>query len=127
MKNEDFLSSFQTAKNAAGKEKAFELSLRVLVKGMDNRQNKFREKTQLLSISAKEATFWLRSRVAVGSRLDLELEIPKTLILENHLRLQVSGTVIRAQEEPNRTAKKRLVCIGLDKKFKLLPKASTIN
>ncbi len=127
MKNQAFFSSLPAASPASKKEKAFELSLPVIVKGRDNQENRFREKTQLLSISAEEATLWLRSRVEVGSRIDLDLQIPKTLILENHLRLQVSGMVILIQEEPNRVGKKRLVRVRLDRKFKLLPIASTVN
>lgn len=127
MKNQTCPPSAEMPVSKAKRERAFELSLAALVKGHDAEDNKFREKTQLLSISAEEAVLWLKSRVAVGTRLDLELEIPKTLILENHLRLQVSGTVIDARGEPSRTGKKRLVSVRLDRKFKLLSTSPNIH
>lgn len=127
MKNQAFFSSNQADQGDGKRERAFELFLPVLVKGRDIEENKFKEKTQLLSISAEEAILRLRSRVAVGSRLDLDLEIPKTLILENYLRLQISGTVILSQEEPNASSRKRLVSVRLDRKFKLVPVSPNIH
>ncbi|MGQ9673503.1 MAG: hypothetical protein ACUVV5_10260 [Candidatus Aminicenantales bacterium] len=127
MRNQSVLSSLQQMNQPSKKERAFELSLPTLVKGKDSQKNKFRERTHLLSISAEQATLRLRAQVAVGSRLDLELEIPKTLILENHLRLHLSGTVILAENEPNRTGKKRLTIVRLDRRFKLLPVSLAIH
>lgn len=90
-------------------------------------ENRFREKTLIHSISAEEATVWLRSQVIVGAKLDISLDIPKTLILENSLKLQLSGTVKMAQTDSSRTGKKLLVSLQLDKKFKLLPIPPNIN
>jgi hypothetical protein len=129
MKNQENSSS-STIPGAAGagkKERAFELSLPALVTGMDVLENKFKEKTQILSISSEEATILLRSRVTVGSKLDLSLEIPKTLILESHLKLQISGTVILTQTEPAQGGKKRLVSIRLDKRFRLNSLPPSVN
>jgi len=94
---------------------------------VDALDNKFREKTQVLSISSEEATVWLRSRVMLGSKLDLALDIPKTLILENHLKLRLSGTVILMNNDSARVGKKQLVSLRLDKKFQLLPIPPSIN
>ena len=115
------------AARAGKRERAFELSLPALVTGVDVLENKFREKTQVLSISAEEATVWLRSKVILGSRLDLALDIPKTLILENHLKLRLSGTVVEAQADAARVGKKQLISVRLDKKFRLLPIPPSIN
>ncbi len=115
------------AARAGKRERAFELSLPALVTGVDALDNKFREKTQVMSISSEEATVWLRSRVMLGSKLDLALDIPKTLILENHLKLRLSGTVILLQNDSARVGKKQLVSIRLDKKFRLLPIPPSIN
>jgi hypothetical protein len=109
------------------RERAFELSLPALVTGLDALENKFREKTHLFSISSEEATVWLKSKVMVGSKLDISLDIPKTLILESHLKLRLSGTVILAQADSARVGKKQLVSVRLDKKFRLLPIPSSIN
>jgi len=115
------------AARAGKRERAFELSLPALVTGVDALDNKFREKTQVLSISSEEATVWLRSRVMLGSKLDLALDIPKTLILENHLKLRLSGTVILMNNDSARVGKKQLVSLRLDKKFQLLPIPPSIN
>lgn len=115
------------AARAGKRERAFELSLPALVTGVDALDNKFREKTQVLSISSEEATVWLRSRVTLGSKLDLALDIPKTLILENHLKLRLSGTVILMNNDSARAGKKQLVSLRLDKKFQLLPIPPSIN
>lgn len=129
MKNQGNSSSptIPAAVGAGKKERAFELSLPAQVTGVDVLENKFKEKTQILSISSEEATILLRSRVTVGSKLDLSLEIPKTLILESHLKLQLSGTVILIQTEPAQSGKKKLVSIRLDKRFRLNPLLPTLN
>lgn len=120
-------TSIQGASKAGKRERAFELSLPALVTGLDVMENRFREKTLLSSISAEEATVWLRSHVTVGAKLDIALDIPKTLILENSLKLQLSGTVKLTQPDGTRTGKKLLVSLQLDKKFKLLPIPPNIN
>jgi len=124
---EDFKPSLHGAARAGKRERAFELSLPAMVTGVDAEENRFREKTLLFSISSEEATVWLKSRVLPGSKLDVSLEIPKTLILENHLKLQLSGTVIISQAHSERNGKKQLVSLRLDKKFKLLPIPLSIN
>ena len=126
-KEEHSKPSTHGAARAGKRERAFELSLPALVTGVDALENKFREKTQVLSISSEEATVWLRSRVMVGCKLDLSLDIPKTLILENHLKLRLSGTVIFSQVDSARAGKKQIVSLRLDKKFRLLPIPSSIN
>jgi hypothetical protein len=119
--------SIHGASKAGKRERAFDLSLPALVTGLDAMDNRFREKTLITSISAEEATVWLRSHVTVGAKLDISLDIPKTLILENSLKLQLSGTVRLAQMDSTRPGKKRLVALDLDKKFKLLPIPPNIN
>jgi hypothetical protein len=126
-KEEDFKPSLHGAAKAGKRERAFELSLPAVVTGMDSEQNKFREKTLLFSISSEEATLWLKSKVLPGSKLDVSLEIPKTLILENNLKLQLSGTVTITQVSSERNGKKQLISLRLDKKFKLLPIPLSVN
>lgn len=126
-RQESLKPSIQGASKAGKRERAFELSLPALVTGLDVMENRFREKTLLSSISAEEATVWLRSQVSVGAKLDIALDIPKTLILENSLKLQLSGTVKLTQLDATRTGKKLLVSLQLDKKFKLLPIPPNIN
>jgi hypothetical protein len=120
-KEESFKPSIHGAARAGKRERAFELSLPAVVTGVDALKNKFREKTQILSISSEEATVWLRSRVMTGTKLDISLDIPKTLILESHLKLHLSGTVTLTQANSSRNGKKQMVSLRLDRRFKLLP------
>lgn len=126
-KEDAFKPSIHGASKEGKRERAFELSLPALVTGMDMLDNRFREKTQITSISSEEATVWLRSTVPVGAKLDISLEIPKTLILESSLKLHLSGTVLLTQPNTSPNGKKQLVSLRLDKKFKLLPIPPSIN
>jgi hypothetical protein len=126
-KEEPFKPSIHGASKDGKRERAFELSLPALVTGLDVLESKFREKTLLTSISSEEATLWLRSHVPLGAKLDISLDIPKTLILENSLKLQLTGTVLLVQTDSARNGKKQLVSLRLDKKFKLLPVPPSVN
>jgi hypothetical protein len=126
-KEDAFKPSIHVASKEGKRERAFELSLSALVTGMDALDNKFREKTQITSISSEEAVIWLRSQVPVGGKVDISLDIPKTLILENSLKLHLTGTVLLTQPNSSPNGKKQLVSLRLDKKFKLLPIPPSIN
>jgi hypothetical protein len=126
-KAEPFKPSIHGASKDGKRERAFDLSLPALVTGLDALENRFREKTVINTISSEEATVWLRSAVPVGAKLDISLDIPKTLILESSLKLQLTGTVLLTQADSPRNGKKQLVSLRLDKKFKLLPIAPSIN
>jgi hypothetical protein len=126
-KEEPFKSSLPGAPGEGKRARAFELSLPALVTGVDALDNRFRERTLIASISCEEATVWLRSEVPDGAKLDISLDIPKTLILENSLKLQLTGTVLLSRADSSRNGKKHLVSLRLDKKFKLLPTAPAVN
>lgn len=119
--------SIHGASKDGKRERAFELSLPALVTGIDALENRFREKTLITSISSEEARIWLRSQVSIGTKLDISLDIPKTLILESGLKLQLTGTVRLIQTDTSQNGKKQLISLRLDKKFKLIPVAPTIN
>ncbi|UCC38486.1 MAG: hypothetical protein JSV96_11680 [Candidatus Aminicenantes bacterium] len=112
--------SFQGTTRAVKRERSFELSLPVLVTGTGASGSEFQERTELYSISSQEASFWLNSGITIGSRINLSLKIPKTLILENQLRLIISGIVVYAKSDRN-SKKKQLISIRLDKSYKILP------
>lgn len=101
-------------------ERFFELSLNVLASGLDSSGAEFREYTELSSISSQVATLWLKSKVKRGTNLRLSLEVPRTPVLENPLRLQVSGKVFEI-EDNGKIKNKKLVSMHLDKAFKILP------
>ena len=113
-------SSIQGAARVAKKERCFKLSLPALVIGIDAYGNKFQERTELSSISSQEAIFLLNSGITIGSKLNLSLDIPKTLVLENQLKLLISGRVFYVKAEGNKN-KKQLISIHLDKNYKIQP------
>lgn len=102
------------------RERSFKLSLPILVNGIDAYGNKFQERTELSSISSQEAIFWLNSGVTIGAKLNLFFDIPKTLILEDHLKLIISGDVVYVKSETN-NKKKQLISVRLEKNYKINP------
>lgn len=104
----------------AKQEPFFELPLKALACGLDGSGAEIREYTELSSISSQVATFWLKSKVKRGTRLRLSLEVPRTPVLENFLKLQISGKVFAIEDDGGRKNKK-LVSMHLDKSFKILP------
>jgi len=86
---------------------------------MDAYGNMFQEQTELASISSQEAIFSLNSGVTIGSRLQLYLDIPKTLTLENQLRMLLSGKVSYVRAESNNKGKKQMIIIELDNNFRI--------
>jgi hypothetical protein len=110
--------SIQGAAKVSKRERSFELSLPALVSGNDVRGKKFEESTRVLSISAENALFWLKSKVLIGTPLCVNLQIPKTIVLENRLNLMVSGTVKLVQAANNKK-ENQLISIQLDRSFKI--------
>lgn len=119
--------SSQVASKAAKRELSFELSLPALVTGRDAGSQTFREKTRLLSISAEEAKLWLKSRVAIGAKIDLFLDIPQNILLGNDLKLALSGTVALARSDENVGGRKQMVAVRLDKRFKIQSRLSSFS
>jgi len=100
------------------REKSFDLPIPILISGMDARGNEFQEQSKLSSISSQQATFWLNSAVTIGSRLNLSLDIPKTVVLERQLKLLLTGVVVFVKGETN-LRKKQMISVRLDKKYKI--------
>jgi len=113
-------SSYQNAFKDAKRERSFELSLPAMVNGIDAVGNEFQEYTELISLSSQEAIFKLDSKVIIGSKLNMSLDIPKTLFLENQLKLEMSGNVRFAKAEQN-DSKKQLIILRLNKNYKINP------
>lgn len=101
-------------------ERCFDLSLPIVVKGLDAAGKEFQEHTELQAISSQLATFWIDSGVIIGSKLNLSLEVPRTLILENQMRLILSGDVVFIQEDGQKH-KKHLISVRLDKNYRIQP------
>lgn len=103
---------------AAKRERSFKLSLPILVTGIDAAGKEIREFTELISISSQEAVLLMISKVMIGSRLTLTLDIPKTFLLENQLKLEASGSVTFIRADSSKE-KKQLVSLRLDKNYKI--------
>ncbi len=101
-------------------EKNFDLFLPAVVSGIDAGGIEFKEKTEISSMSSLEAHFGLRTKVTIGTKLNVVLNIPKTFILENQLKLRISGDVITARADEDLESK-HLISIDLDKTYKIFP------
>lgn len=112
--------AYPTAFKDTSRERSFELSLPTLVMGIDAVGNEFQEYTELISLSSQEAIFKLDSKVIIGSKLTMSLDIPKTLFLENQLKLEMSGNVRFVKAEQN-DSKKQLIILRLNKNYKINP------
>lgn len=103
---------------AGKRERSFELSLPALVKGLDAAGRKFEERTSVCAISAQEASFRLKARLGIDSRVTLFLDIPRTLILESPLRMVLSGAVVYVRFEDG-CEKQQFIVVRLDRAFRL--------
>jgi len=113
-------SSIQGAVRHAKTERSFELSIPTLVSGIDATGNEFKEYTELASISALDAVFWLDAGVTIGSKLKLSLDVPKTVLLESNLKLDITGRVTFVKADQS-SEKKQLISLRLEKKYKINP------
>ena len=110
--------SYQSALKEVKRERSFELTLSALITGIDALGDEFQEYTELISLSSQEAIFKLDSKVIIGSKLTLSLDIPKTLFLENQLKLEISGSVrfVRAEQDDS---KKQMIILRLTNIYKI--------
>ena len=105
---------------ALKKERSFSLHLPALVSGCDSSGDNFKENSRLSRISSQEVVIRMKNKVLLGTKLDLCLNIPKTLILENNLNLTISGKVSSASRDSTKK-EQQLISLQLDKIFKIYP------
>ncbi len=110
--------SYQSAFKEVNIERSFEITLPALITGIDAFGDEFQEYTELISLSSQEAIFKLDSKVIISSKLTLSLDIPKTLFLENQLKLEISGSVrfVRAEQD---NSKKQMIILRLTNIYKI--------
>ncbi len=113
-------SSIQGVTGERRGERQLELSLPALVLGENATGRKFRETTELLSISSEVARFRLKNQVKIGTVLKLSLDIPATPLLIHPLHLEISGQVARIEYNGEK-AYQQLITLELGKKFQLHP------
>jgi hypothetical protein len=112
--------STQGAARAGKRERSFDLSLPALVKGLDARGKRYEEQTQVCAISAQEVSVRLNTRLLIGAKTTISLDIPRTLILESPLRLLLTGLVVYVRSE-SENGKSQYVSVQLDRGFRLQP------
>ena len=110
--------SYQSTIEDVKRERIFELSLPALITGITAVGEEFQEFTELISLSSQEAIFKLDSKVIIGTKLNLSLDIPKTLFLENQLKVEMSGNVRFAKAEQN-DSKRQMIILRLNKNYKI--------
>ena len=109
---------------SARRERTFELSLRARVRGCNPRDQEFQVHSRLASLSAEEATLRLPSKVPVGTKLHVWLDVPKTHLLEIPLQMALSGTVRSVQSDSSACKNDWLIVIRLDKGFRIFSRAA---
>jgi c-di-GMP-binding flagellar brake protein YcgR len=115
-KKEEAIPSLQANRR---REWRLELPLSTFIEGRLPNGEKFAETTTLRNISATGAYFCLDSGVAVGSRLNLMIDLPKSLTGGKPVRLNLGGITVRL-EEPDRKGKRQGVAIRFSKDFKFI-------
>ncbi|MBC7361120.1 MAG: hypothetical protein H5U06_02375 [Candidatus Aminicenantes bacterium] len=117
-------SSIQGVTGDRKRECLLELSLLTLVVGENASGKKFKENTELMTISSKQASFRLKTPVKIGTPLKLTLNVPATLFLIHPLKLEISGKISRVEINSDKKFL-QLVTIELDRRFQLHPVSQT--
>jgi len=108
-------------------EHLLQLSLPALVKGQDARGKTFEEYSEIEGISAEQVVFSLKTPVQIGSRLQIVLTIPATVMLVHALKLELRGKVSRAEMKQLGRKKLYHLVVEPDQKFQLQPISSNQN
>ena len=104
------------------REWRLDLPLSTVIEGRLPHGSKFSETTTLKNISATGAYFCLDSGVVVGSRLNLMIDLPKTLTGGEDVKLNLGGITVRL-EQPDKKGKRQGVAIRFSKDFKFIAAA----
>jgi c-di-GMP-binding flagellar brake protein YcgR len=102
------------------REWRFELPLGTVIAGQKADGRKFQEKTKLGNISSGGAFFCLNSGVVVGSKLNLEVELPEKLADGKKLTLRIGGITVRL-EKPDLKSKRQGVAVRFSNDFQIVP------
>ncbi len=102
------------------REWRFDLPLDTVIAGRLADGKKFEEKTLLGNISSGGAFFCLDSGVVVGSKLNLEIELPEKLADGKKLTLRIGGITVRL-EKPDLKSKRQGVAVRFSDDFQVVP------
>ncbi len=112
----DFLPSI---KNNRRREWRLDLPLPAMIEGQHPRGKKFAEITTIKNISATGAYFSLDSGLAVGSKLNLVIDLPRKLTEGKNIKLNVGGITVRL-EPPDVQGHRQGVAIRCNKDFRFI-------
>jgi len=113
MKNKGFKEETLPSSRDA---KGFKLPLSTVVEGTDTSGKPFKEKTVLSFISYQGSSFWLKTPIAVGTKLRITSELPQSLSEDKSLKLIVKGEVIFIESSGAKNTKFR-VSLRFDSKY----------
>ncbi len=105
---EDDILRGDAKKHRIDLEKGFKLPLPTLVEGKDLEGKQFAEETTLSYISHQGSSFWLKSRVAIGSQLKLSIDLPPKLSEDKRLKLIIRGRVAFIEITNSRDLRQRV-------------------
>ena len=102
------------------REWRFRLPLQAVILGRLPRGDKFQEEATIENISPNGAHFCLDSGVAVGSKLNVMIELPSELGGGKKMRLLLGGITLRL-EEVSAKSKRQGVAMRFKKDYKVIP------
>jgi len=103
------------------REWRFRLPLQAVVQGHLPRGEKFQEEATIENISSTGAYFCLESGVAVGSKLNVIIDLPPEVGGGKSTRLLLGGITIRL-EEVDKKDKRQGVAVRFKRDFKVISK-----
>ncbi|MEN6311456.1 MAG: PilZ domain-containing protein [Acidobacteriota bacterium] len=104
------------------REWRFDLPLKTVIEGKLPQGKKFQEETELRNISSGGAYFCLDSGVAVGSKLNLMIDLPDKLTDGKKMKLWIGGITVRL-EKAGQKSRRQGVAIRFSDDFKVIPVA----
>jgi hypothetical protein len=100
----------------------FAFPLPTRVEGRNSRGQEFSEDIVLSSINHQGSTFYLKSRVNVGERLRLVIDLPEKLSAGADLKLVVKGKATRVEAADTKGSRHRTT-VAFDSKYVIKPEA----
>jgi c-di-GMP-binding flagellar brake protein YcgR len=102
----------------------FDLPLTVTVEGQRPSGKPFREIAKLTNISSGGAYLHLNTAVTVGSKVILNVDLPRELTDGQKVRLVLTGVTVRLQR-PEKKGKRQGVAVRFGKGFRFHPAAKS--
>lgn len=101
------------------REWRFELPLPAEIEGQLPEGQKFQEKTVLENISSTGAYFSLDSRLVVGSKVNLSIDLPPQISEGKKVKLCLDGVIVRLEKKGEKS-RKQGVAVRFNKNFRFI-------